>query len=635
MESDFSMKLLIFLGAAIVMVPLVRKIGLSSVIGYILGGVIIGPFVLKLTGNDTHDVMNASEFGVVMLLFIVGLELEPKKFWAMRKKIIGLGLSQMSITVVLLYVILTLARWPTDQAVVIALSFALSSTAIVLQTLQEKKMFRTTAGQSSFSTLLFQDIAVIPILALIPLIAQSDDVSTRSGGLKSLLDDNSEWIQASTVVLGILLLYVLGNYVFVPFLRYVSKSGMPELLTATSLFLVVGVSELMEFVGLSPALGAFLAGVMLANSEFKHELEAHIDPFKGLLLAVFFVSVGSTINFVTIQQHPILIFSLAFAVLSVKFIVLFFVGKFYKLEKGQNFFYAFALSQVGEFAFVLISFSNKLFLFNDEVTSQLMAVTAITMFSTPILMILHEKIILKKINSKIEIDTPYDIMNKNIAQKKIIIVGFGSFGSIVGRLLKANKVSATILDNDSERVKLLRSFGFKVYYGDATKIPTLRAAGIAEAEILVLCLDNPEENKLIAELVRQQFPNVKIYVRAKTRHDAYYYLNHGIENSYRENLGTAVSMAVDLLHETGMRKYAARRLGKRFMSIDKISLKRLAKKLEEKEISTFNIKENIIEEEALLSEDSLTFENHDWMETEVEEEKNEEEVAETLANKPE
>lgn len=612
MDSPIAMKVLIFLGAAIIMVPLVRKFGLSSVIGYILGGIIIGPFVLKLTGNDTEDIMHASEFGVIMLLFMVGLELEPKKFWAMRKRIVGLGLSQMALTVILIFLILVLAKWPSDQALAIAMCFALSSTAIVLQTLQEKNIFKTTAGEASFSTLLFQDIAVIPILALLPIIAKYE--VKEENEVQVLIQKLPEWIQGGTVLLGITVLVLLGKFVFVPFLRYVSKSGMAELLTATSLFLIVGVSELMVIVGLSPALGAFLAGVMLANSEFRHELEAQIDPFKGLLLAVFFVSVGSTINFNVIMDDPVLISTMAIMVLVVKFGVLFGVGKVFKIEKTQNFFFAFALSQVGEFAFVLLSYSNKLYLFNDKINSQLMAVTAITMCVTPILLILHEKVLSTKFNKK-DADQPFDILDASVPQKKMIIVGFGHFGSTVGRLLKANNISATVLDHDPERIKILRSYGFKVYYGDATRIQTLRAAGINDAEILALCLDNPEDNKYIAEVVREQFPHIKLYVRTKNRNDSYYFVNHGVQNIYRETLGTAVEMAVDLLHETGMRKYAARRLGKRFMLIDKASIRRLARKSED-ELTNFSVKEAIQQEEALLAYDSLNFENHDWMENE-------------------
>ncbi|MCY1660306.1 MULTISPECIES: monovalent cation:proton antiporter-2 (CPA2) family protein [Chryseobacterium] len=620
METSLAMNTLIFLGVAIIMVPLARKFGLSSVIGYIAGGIIIGPYVLKLTGKDVNDIMHASEFGVIMLLFLVGLELEPRKFWDMRKKIVGLGLTQMLLTISLLFLVFIWAGWKIDKAIAVAMCFALSSTAIVLQTLQEKNNLKTLAGEASFSTLLFQDIAVIPILAILPLIANYKS-RHHDNEIQVLIQTLPEWMQFATVILGVVILILLGRYVFVPFLRYVSKSGMSELLTASSLFLVIGVSELMVAIGLSPALGAFLAGVMLANSEFRHELEAQIDPFKGLLLAVFFVSVGSTMNFNVIQKDPTFIFTTVFAVLAIKFAVLFLIGKFFKIDTPQSLFYAFALSQVGEFAFVLINYASSLYLLPSELNAQMMAVTAITMCITPFLLIINDKLITPRFIKEVpDPDNDFNILDGNIQQKKIIIVGFGHFGSTVGRLLKANKIPATVLDRDSDRVKLLRSYGFKVYYGDATKIPTLRAAGIEDAEILVLCLDDPEDNKFVADIVRENYPQVKIFVRAKNRIDSYEYLNSGIHNIYRETLGTAVDMAVDVLHATGMRKYAARRLGQRFMTIDKASIRKLAKSDHDDEIHLFTTKEILLREEELLAYDNLNFDNQQWEDSSNDEE---------------
>ncbi|MBF5027255.1 monovalent cation:proton antiporter-2 (CPA2) family protein [Planobacterium oryzisoli] len=620
MEGSLALYMLIFLGAALVMVPLVRRLGLSSVVGYILGGVIIGPFVLKLVGRETDNIMHATEFGVVMLLFIVGLELEPRKFWSMRKRILGLGLSQVLLTVGLLLGIFLLAGWKLNQALAISLCLSLSSTAIVLQMLQEKNLFKTTAGEASFATLLFQDIAVIPILAVLPLIARYE--IKEDNEIQVLIQRLPEWMQAGTVILGIAFLILLGRYVFVPFLRYVSKSGMSELLTASSLFLVIGVSELMVAIGLSPALGAFLAGVMLANSEFRHELEAQIDPFKGLLLAVFFVSVGATINFSTILADPLFIFTTVLLVMAVKLLVLYGVGKFFKIEKIQNIFYAFALSQVGEFAFVLLNYSQKLYLISPTLNSQMMAVTAITMLITPLLLLSYDRYIAPKFNSEHISEPLFDIMDNPVSEKKVIIVGFGHFGSTVGRLLRASKVSATVLDHDSERIKLLRSYGFKVFYGDATRMPILRAAGIENAEILVLCLDDTESNRYIADMVREHYPKLKIFVRAKNRLDAYHYINQGIDNVYRETLGTAVDMAIDVLSETGMRKYAARRLGKRFATIDKSSLRKIAREYGRGEDLFFTTRETIQREEALLSYDNLNFNTHDWMDQDEDEVRN-------------
>lgn len=607
-ESSLAQTALIFLGAAIIMVPLVRKLGLSSVIGFILGGIIIGPFGLRLTGSDSNDIMQATEFGVIMLLFLVGLEIEPRKFWIIRKKIIGMGLGQMALTVAILFLIFYWADWRTDQALVAALCFSLSSTAIVLQTLKEKNIFRTDVGEASFSILLFQDIAVIPILALLPVIAQRSETDEKQLLLQYLPD----WLQPFSIILGVIALIILGRYIFVPFLRYVSRSGMNELLTASSLFLVVGVSELMHSVGLSPALGAFIAGVMLATSEFRHELESQIEPFKGLLLAVFFVSVGSTINFHVIMGDPMFIFATTMVVLIVKFAVLVGVLKFFKLKLHQNFLVAFGLSQIGEFAFVLINYSTKLYLLDPKLNAQLMAITAITMCITPILLLINEKLIEPRIHdTKNDPEDLEEVMEK----KKIIIVGFGHFGSTVGRLLRANGISATVLDNDAERINLLRSNGFKVYYGDASKPAILRSAGAETADLLILCLDSPEKNKFILEYARENFPQLKIFVRAKNRLDAYEFINSGVENIYRETFGTAVDMAVDILKSTGMRAYAARRLGQRFMMIDKAMTRKLAKEQTNDKV-TFTMKEHLEREAELLAEDSNSFDESQWNEYE-------------------
>ena len=608
MQNSIAMTILIFLGAAIIMVPLGKKLGLSSVIGYILGGILIGPFCLQLTGRDAADIMHASELGVVMLLFLVGLELEPHKLWQIRKRILGLGLSQMLLSIVGIFFVFYVAGFGLKKSLIISLCFAMSSTAIVLQTLKEKNLFRTVSGESSFSILLFQDIAVIPILALLPFLSKSESAVKQSDHQEILLQYVPDWLQPFTVILGVLALILLGRYIFIPFLRFVSKSGLNELLTAASLFLIIGVSELMISVGLSPALGAFIAGVMLANSEFRHELESDIDPFKGLLLAVFFVSVGATINFNIIAEKPFFIFSAAFIVLAIKAVVLFGIGKYYKMNNEQSFFLAFALSQVGEFAFVLVNFAASLYLIDYQANSELMAIVAITMCISPLLLIFKEKVLDNRfIKQKNEENIELGI----IKQRKIIIVGFGFFGSTVGRLLKANGIRSTVLDNDPDRVALLRSNGFNVYYGDATKPALLRAAGIEDAELLVLCLDDVEKNKFLVDYCKENYPDLKIFVRAKNRLDAYDFLNKNVNNIYRETLGTAVDMAVDILKENGMRKYSARRMGKRFMLIDKAMTKRLAKE-KDKDMITFTLRESLEREAELLALDSISFEENYW-----------------------
>lgn len=624
MDGSLAFMMLVYLGAALVMAPLTRKLGFSSVIGYILGGIVIGPSVLKLTGNSQSDVMHATEFGVVMLLFLVGLELEPRKFWGMRRKILGLGLSQILATTLVLFVLFYLCGWSAQQSLAIGLCFSISSTAIVLQELQEKNLMNTAAGRASFSTLLFQDIAFIPILAILPFLAGFHPQETETQATR-LISHLPEWLQSFSVLIGVAVLIVLGRYVFVPFLRYVSRSNLAELLTAAALFLVIGVSEMMIAVGLSPALGAFIAGVMLANSEFRHELESQIDPFKGLLLAVFFVSVGATIDFNIIISDAVFIGSAVGAVIAVKFLILFCLGKIFKLSNDQNFLYAFGLSQIGEFAFVLLGYSGKLYLFPQDLNEKLMAVAALSMMVTPVLILLNEHYIAPHFNTKLKEDNELKLPDM-MEPRKIIIVGFGNFGSTVGRLLRANKVRATVLDNDSDRVRVLRSYGFKVYYGDARRLSILKTAGAAEADMLVICLSDSDDNRYIAALAKEHFPNLKIFVRARDREDAYHLLNEGIDNIYRETLGTAVDMAVDVLQANGIRRYAARRMGKRFELIDKAAVRKLAPhyRSDDDVLFTTRGKEELQRESELLAYDSISIENPE-MDThpDLDEDKNE------------
>lgn len=611
MTEDLFVTTLIYLGAAIILVPLVRKLGFSSVIGYIVGGIVIGPFVLKLTGN-ANDVMQATEFGVVVLLFIIGLELEPKRFWAMRKIILGLGVTQVVATTLILYYIFVWAGWKDKIAITAALCFSMSSTAIVLQILKERNLFNTAAGEASFSVLLLQDIAVIPILAFLPWLAAPlyNHVDNQTALLINMLPG---WVQPFSIFIGVGLLIILGKYVFVPFLRYVSSSGMNELLTATSLFLVVGVSELMILVGLSPALGAFMAGVMLANSEFRHELESDMDPFRGLLLAVFFVSVGSTINFNIIRHDALFVFSTVAVILVVKFAVLFVIGKLFKMGNDQNFIMSFGLAQVGEFAFVLITFATELYILDTDLSSKMVAIVAVTMFCTPFLLIINERVISPLFTIKMSDETTRNF--GMIGENKIIIVGYGYFGGTVGRLLKSRGISATILDHDSDRVSLLRDNGLKVFFGDATRLDILKAAGIEQAEIMVLCLDSPAANLQIVQLIKKHYPHLKVFVRARNRQDAYSFLNTGVNHIYRETLGTAVDMGADVLHALGLRKYSARKIADRFEAIDKLSIRRFEKERSKKK-ATFTVKEALQHEAELMKVDKILFKDADWMEME-------------------
>lgn len=612
MADSFLTQAIVYLAAAVLCVPIAKRLGLSSVLGYLIAGILIGPFVLGLIGQRGEDVMHFAEFGVVMMLFLIGLELEPAQFWGMRKAIVGLGSLQMGLTAAILIVLFQLMGWTWQVALVVALSFAMSSTAIVLQTLKERGNAKSAMGQSSFAVLLFQDIAIIPILALLPLLA-TPGAAAGDAVHHSLIAHLPAWLQTLVVFGAVAAVYFSGKYLVVPLLRAVAKTRLHEIFTASALLLVMGVAFLMQSVGLSPALGAFLAGVVLANSEFRHELESDIAPFKGLLLGLFFIGVGASINFSLIAESPWLIMALGAGVMAVKFGVLFGIGRIYKLSSDQNLLFAFGLSQVGEFAFVLLSFAQQINLISDKLSNQMMAITAISMFATPFLLLFNERLIEPYFGVKADQEEPEsDVVNE---QNPVIIAGFGHFGSTIGRLLKANGIMATILDHDSDRVNLLRKMGFKVYYGDATRLEVLQAAGIEQAKLFIAAIDSPDTNARVIETLRKHHPHLKILARARNRMDAYELIEQGVESIYRETLYTAVHLGVDALVQLGHRRYSATRQGQKFIHYDERALKKLAATRHDRREYVLSVKEEIELQEQLLQNDllaNLTTDDHAW-----------------------
>jgi monovalent cation:H+ antiporter-2, CPA2 family len=616
MNGGFLAQALVFLAAAIIFVPIAKKIGMGSVLGYLIAGVMIGPFVFGFIGSEGHDIMHAAEFGVVMMLFLIGLELNPKEFWGLRKTIAGLGSIQMGLTSVILTLIgFFVVGWTLSTAISVGLALSMSSTAIILQTLKEKGLERTIAGQSSFSVLLFQDIMVIPILALLPLLSAIKDSNTASDTYLDLLP---EWLRPIAILSSIVFIYFSGRFFINPLLKQIAKIKLRELFTATALFLVIAVAYLMQIVGLSPALGAFLAGVVLANSEYRHELESDLEPFKGLLLGLFFIGVGATINFPLIIEKPLLIIAFVGVIMFIKGLVLYITGKVFGMRNDQDILFVFLMSQVGEFAFVLVSFSNQLHIVNKEWTDVLMAVVAITMVITPIMLLIYDKWIdpyfgIKEIKNENNYD---DIKEEN----KIILAGFGHFGSTIGRFLRANGIEATILDNDSDRVELLRKMGFKVYYGDATRVDLLKSAGAEKATLLVAAIDSPIINQTLIANVRKHFPNLKIMARARNRFDAYELIDMDVKHIYRETLYTAVHMAVDVLKEVGVRAYTATRIAQDFIKYDEEALIKLSKSRHDMKEYIISAKEQIEMQEKLLNEDlhhKLTTEDHAWDSEEI------------------
>jgi monovalent cation:proton antiporter-2 (CPA2) family protein len=616
MSGSVLFQAIIFLAGAIICVPIAKRFGLSSVLGYLLAGILIGPYVLGFVGEEGEDILHFAEFGVVIMLFLIGLEIEPKSFWKMRKTIVGMGGSQVAITLLLFYLAFLTMGFSWQVSLVISMAVVLSSTAIVLQTIKEKGLMDTSFGSSAFSVLLFQDIIVIPMLAIIPLLTNSA-LPEVSGGHEGesytyILEDLPLGIQTLGVFLSVVLVVVAGRYLIVPVLRLVATTRLRELLTASALLIVLGLAFTMELVGLSPALGAFLGGVVLATSEFKHELESDLEPFKGLLLGLFFMAVGASINFIVIGDNPLMISGLVFGVIVLKAIVLFLVGTFFKMKMDQKLLLSIGLAQIGEFAFVLLSFAFQLNILDRVDLDMMLVVTALSMTLAPILGIVNERFILPKVGTRQSEPRKMDHIAKS---HKIILIGFGHFGSTIGRFLRSYGIEATILDHDSNRVDILRKMGFEVYYGDATRIELLESAGIAEAELLICAIDNPDANISLAGLIREKYPHVKLMMRAKSRMDASELLNMGISNVYRESLETSVRLASDVLHHMGFRRYTVHRQAQNFIKYDEESLRRLATEPMNSDQYVFKVREEMEQQEKLLEEDlkrGIVDNDHQW-----------------------
>lgn len=553
-QGGFFFQALVYLGAAVIAVPLAKKLGLGSVLGYLLAGIAIGPFVFGFIGSEGTDVMHFAEFGVVMMLFLVGLELQPSMIWKLRRSIFGLGGSQMVITAIIMMGIATLMGLAWQTGLAIGLTFALSSTAIVLQSLNEKGLMKTEAGQNAFSVLLFQDIAVIPILAILPYLAIDGLVAEPSSATELATNWVEGWpIWGKTLITlsVITTMIVAGKYLISPAFRLIARTDLRELFTAASLLLVISAAVLMTMIGLSPALGTFIAGVVLAQSEFRHEIETDIEPFKGLLLGLFFIAVGASIDFELVASQPGLIAGLVVILMIVKFIVLFVIGYFFKMGLDKNMIFSFSLAQGGEFAFVLLSFATSNSILPIDMANPLIAVVAISMALTPLLMLVNEKLIQPRFGIK-ESEKLDDEMQED---KKVIIAGFGRVGSTIGRFLQANGVFSTYLDLDPDNVDLLRKLGMEVFYGDASRKDLLTAAGAAEAHLLIVAVDEAEKTKEIVATAQKHFPNLTIIVRSQSIPSSYALINMGVKHLHLEFLDSALRIGADALCHLGHRRH--------------------------------------------------------------------------------
>ena len=562
---------LIYLAAAIVAVPIAKRVGLGSVLGYLIAGILIGPYALGVVGDQT-DVMHFAEFGVVMMLFLVGLELQPSRLWTLRHSILGLGGLQVVLSAAAIFAFcywFFAMHWQT--ALAIGLMLALSSTAIVLQSLEEKGWLKQEAGQNAFSVLLFQDIAIIPILALLPLLAFAPQTSSKDIS-DSIIASWPVWQQVCVSVAVIAAIIAGGKYVSAPLFRYIAQTHMREIFTIFALFLVVAIALVMQSIGLSPALGTFLAGVVLAESEFRHELEADIEPFKGLLLGLFFITVGASINFELLFNEFSTVIGLVVLLIVVKACILFALAVTFKINSKQQLLFALALAQGGEFAFVLLSVTTTLSILTPEQTSLVTLVVAVSMLIAPLLLMVYEQIQKRSSSALPEFDKPEQISTA----KHVIIAGYGRFGQIMGRLLHAQGYEITVLDHSPSQIELLRRFGNTVFYGDAARQELLEAAGAHTAQMLVIAIDNPDKTIEIIKLAHKNYPQLKIVARAIDRRHAYQLLNLKVDAFNRETVDSAINLAVEALELLGNTKQDAERAGKLFRDHDRAAVLQLA-----------------------------------------------------------
>ncbi len=545
---------LVYLAAAVVAVPIAKRLGLGSVLGYLIAGVVIGPFGLRLITN-VEDILHFAEFGVVLLLFLIGLELNPRRLWGLRKSIVGIGGAQVVVTTVLILAIGMLLGFDWKLALVAAMGLSLSSTAIALQTLTEKSLLTTPAGNNAFSVLLFQDIAVIPILALLPLLG----VEAADAGTGNPLFDTLK------VVAVIAAIVVGGHYLIRPVIQYIANTKLPEIFTAFSLLLVIGIALLMQTVDMSMALGTFLAGVLLADSEYRHELETDIEPFKGLLLGLFFISVGMSIDFDLLIERPGLILMLVTGLIVVKMAVLLALGRLLGLQASQNMMFTFLLAQGGEFAFVIFSVASSFGALDRATGDVLVAAVALSMLSTPLLMIIHARLVEPRFAN---LGGPREADRIDNAEQPVIIAGFGRFGQIIARLLHANGIATTIIDHNPQQIDRVRKFGYKVFYGDASRMDLLHAAGADQARLLILALDDREAMHETIVAAQKQFPSLKILARAWDVVHAYELLDLGVNVFQRETFEAALSLGESALIELGYGAYRAKKLAHTFKRQD-------------------------------------------------------------------
>jgi glutathione-regulated potassium-efflux system ancillary protein KefC/glutathione-regulated potassium-efflux system protein KefB len=544
----------IFLSAAVLTVPIFRKLKLGAVLGYLAGGVIIGPWALRLVTN-VDNIMHFAELGVVLLLFVIGLELQPSRLWVLRKAVFGMGGAQVALSAAALSAAGLVLGQSWQSALVMGLGLAMSSTAFVLQVLAERNQLTTRHGRSAFAILLFQDIAVIPLLALIPLLSTAPAVARSA----------SPWLAAAQAVAVIAAVILGGRQLLRPVLRVIAESRIQEIFTAAALLVVIGVALLMVGVGLSMSLGAFLAGVLLADSEYRHELEANIEPFKGLLLGLFFISVGMSADVGRIASEPVTVFAGVALLMGVKAAVLYILGRFTGHTPEASCSLAASLCQGGEFAFVLFALAAGSQVMPRDLVDLLVVVVTLSMAATPLALAAAD-IVGRRLRRQ-EPAQHYDMIEAQEAQP-VIIAGFGRVGQMVGRILLGRGVPITALDIDPNQVETVRQFGRKVYYGDASRLDLLHAAGADQARLFVLAVDDVEKSLLIAETLKKHYPNLKVFARARNRFHAYRLMDIGVDYLIRETQLSSLQLAEELLRAVGTPAWQAKEIVERFKTHD-------------------------------------------------------------------
>ncbi len=566
MGNNLLLAIFVLLAATVALVPLAKAAGLGTILGYLLAGVLIGPYGLGLI-SDSETVRHIAEFGVVMMLFLIGLELQPLELWRMRSKIAGLGITQLFGTALVLAVIDYWLGLSWQASLIIAFSLTMSSTAIALNIITQRGIMPTDAGRGSLAILLLQDVAVIPMLAVIPLLAVGSGIPPADGEhATEVIQHGVDWLTALQIVAAFAITIIGGRYLVRPVMRFVAQTGVREAFTALGLALVIGAALLMESIGLSAALGAFLGGVLLADSEYRHELESNLQPFKGLLLGLFFISVGTSITFSVLVAHPTLILGAVLGLVTVKALIIFTLASLFRMHMADRLLTTILLSQAGEFAFVLLQFAGSTGGISALELEILTVIVALSMAVTPLLLFAFDKLVAPRLHSPV---LPRPDMEPIEGHKKIIILGYGRFGQIVTRLLRAQGYEMTLIDDDPSQIDLVKRFGVKVFYGDGGRVDILDAAGAAEAELIVIAVAGRERILNIANMIKRNFPKAKIAARAIDRPHAHELMDIGVDVWERETFRSALGLGTQVLTLLGYSPQRATDLGNAFARHDR------------------------------------------------------------------